>query len=43
MRALANRGLGGMRELVLEHYAQVFQENDIASAVLPELTDQDLN
>ena len=31
-----------LRELGLEHYAQVFQENDIASAVLPELTDQDL-
>jgi hypothetical protein len=31
-----------LRELGLERYEQAFRENDIASAVLPELTDQDL-
>jgi class 3 adenylate cyclase/tetratricopeptide (TPR) repeat protein len=33
---------GWLRELGLEHYAQAFLDNDIAPAVLPELTDQDL-
>jgi hypothetical protein len=31
-----------LRQLGLERYEQAFRENDIASAVLPELTDQDL-
>ena len=31
-----------LRELGLERYAQAFLDNDIAPAVLPELTDQDL-
>jgi class 3 adenylate cyclase len=31
-----------LRELGLERYEQAFRENDIASAVLPELTDYDL-
>jgi class 3 adenylate cyclase/tetratricopeptide (TPR) repeat protein len=31
-----------LRELRLERYEQAFRENDIASDVLPELTDQDL-
>ncbi len=31
-----------LRQLELERYAQAFLDNDIAVAVLPELTDQDL-
>ena len=31
-----------LQELGLERYAQAFLDNDIAPAVLPELTDQDL-
>ena len=31
-----------LRELGLERYEQAFRDNDIAPAVLPELTDQDL-
>ena len=31
-----------LRDLGLERYEQAFRENDIASAVLPELTDRDL-
>jgi class 3 adenylate cyclase len=31
-----------LRQLGLERYEQAFRDNDIASAVLPELTDQDL-
>jgi class 3 adenylate cyclase len=31
-----------LRELGLERYEQAFLDNDIAPAVLPELTDQDL-
>jgi class 3 adenylate cyclase len=31
-----------LRQLGLERYEQAFRDNDIASAVLPDLTDQDL-
>ena len=31
-----------LRDLGLDRYEQAFRENDIASAVLPELTDRDL-
>ena len=31
-----------LRDLGLERYEQTFRDNDIAPAVLPELTDQDL-
>ena len=31
-----------LRELGLERYGQAFRDHDIAPAVLPELTDQDL-
>ena len=31
-----------LRQLGLERYEQAFRDNDIASAALPELTDQDL-